>query len=273
MTVPEGTIDTTTAAAGAAAPILRLANIETGYGPVQAIRGVSLEVRAGAIVTVLGANGAGKTTILKTISGIVDPSKGTVEFDGEPIQGRDPDWIVRRGISHVPEGREVFPLLSVRDNLMMGAYTRGDRAGVAADLERMYGYFPILAERQRQEAGQLSGGQQQMLAIARALMARPRLLLLDEPSLGLSPLLVREIFAMIRRVNREQGTTMLLVEQNASVALAHADHGYVLEVGRIVLEDTCERLMHNADVREFYLGVKAASVRGEQRWKRRKQWR
>jgi branched-chain amino acid transport system ATP-binding protein len=253
--------------------ILRLANVESSYGPVQAIRGVSLEVKKGSIVTVLGANGAGKTTILKTISGILDPSKGTVSFEGEEIQKRDPDWIVRRGISHVPEGREVFPLLTVRENLLMGAFTRPDKAGIERDIERMYGYFPILKERQSQEAGQLSGGQQQMLAIARALMSRPRLLLLDEPSLGLSPKLVKEIFAIIRRINAQEGTTMLLVEQNASIALATAHFGYVLEVGRIVMEDDCERLLQKDDIREFYLGVQGESVRGERRWKRKKQWR
>lgn len=253
--------------------ILRLSNIESSYGPVQAIRGVSLEVRRGAIVTVLGANGAGKTTILKTISGIIDPQKGSVWFDGEDIQCRDPDWVVRRGISHVPEGREVFPMLSVRDNLLMGAFTRRDSAGVAADIERMYGYFPILRERAAQEAGQLSGGQQQMLAIARALMSRPKLLLLDEPSLGLSPKLTKEIFAIVKRVNREEGTTMLLVEQNASIALATADFGYVLEVGRVVMEDSCEALLRKDDIREFYLGMKSESARGERRWKKKKQWR
>ncbi|MFT3803021.1 MAG: ABC transporter ATP-binding protein [Burkholderiaceae bacterium] len=253
--------------------ILKLSNIESSYGPVQAIRGVSLEVRRGTIVTVLGANGAGKTTILKTISGIIDPRKGSVQFDGQSIERRDPDWIVRQGISHVPEGREVFPLLSVRENLLMGAYTRGDRDQVGRDIERMYGYFPILKERAQQEAGQLSGGQQQMLAIARALMSRPKLLLLDEPSLGLSPKLVKEIFGIIRRVNAEEGMTMLLVEQNANIALATADFGYVLEVGRIVMEDTCERLLQKDDIREFYLGVKADAVRGERRWKKKKQWR
>ena len=253
--------------------ILRLANIESSYGPVQAIRGVSLEVRKGDIVTVLGANGAGKTTILKTISGIIDPQKGTVWFDGEEIQKRNPDWVVRRGISHVPEGREVFPLLTVRENLLMGAYTRRDRDGVAADIERMYNYFPILRERQNQEAGQLSGGQQQMLAIARALMARPKLLLLDEPSLGLSPKLVKEIFEIIKRVNAEEGTTMLLVEQNANIALSTADYGYVLEVGRVVMQDTRERLLEKEDIKEFYLGMKADNARGERRWKKKKQWR
>ena len=253
--------------------ILRLSNIESSYGPVQAIRGISLEVRRGTIVTVLGANGAGKTTILKTISGIIDPQKGSVWFDGEEIQRRDPDWVVRRGISHVPEGREVFPMLSVRDNLLMGAFTRRDPPGVVADIERMYGYFPILRERSGQEAGQLSGGQQQMLAIARALMSRPKLLLLDEPSLGLSPKLTKEIFTIISRVNREEGTTMLLVEQNANIALATADFGYVLEVGRVVMEDHCEALMRKDDIREFYLGMKAESARGERRWKKKKQWR
>ena len=253
--------------------ILRLANIESSYGPVQAIRGVSLEVRKGDIVTVLGANGAGKTTILKTISGIIDPQKGTVWFDGEEIQKRNPDWIVRRGISHVPEGREVFALLTVRENLLMGAYTRKDRDAVAGDIERMYNYFPILRERQNQEAGQLSGGQQQMLAIARALMSKPKLLLLDEPSLGLSPKLVKEIFEIIKRVNAEEGTTMLLVEQNANIALATANYGYVLEVGRVVMQDTRERLLEKEDIKEFYLGMSADNVRGERRWKKKKQWR
>ena len=253
--------------------ILTLANVESAYGPVKAIRGVSLTVRAGSIVTVLGANGAGKSTILRTISGIIDPQKGSIAFEGQPIHGLDPGQIVRRGISHVPEGREVFPLLSVHDNLMMGAYTRTDRDGVAADLETVYGYFPILKERARQEAGQLSGGQQQMLAISRALMSRPKLMLLDEPSLGLSPRLTQEIFAIVTRINRERGTTLLLVEQNAALALEVAHYGYVLEVGRIVMEDTCERLRQKEDIQEFYLGMKDAGVRGERRWKKKKMWR
>jgi branched-chain amino acid transport system ATP-binding protein len=253
--------------------ILRLANVESSYGPIQAIRGVSLEVKRGTIATVLGANGAGKTTILKTISGIIDPRKGQVSLMGERIDGRDPDWIVRKGISHVPEGREVFPLLTVRENLLMGAYTRKDRDAVAREMERMYRYFPILKERADQAAGQLSGGQQQMLAIARSLMSSPRLLLLDEPSLGLSPLLVKEIFDIIRRINGEEGMTMLLVEQNAAIALATAHHGYVLEVGRIVVEDSCDRLLQKEDIREFYLGIKADAIRGERRWKKKKMWR
>ena len=253
--------------------ILRLSNIESYYGPIMAIRGISLEVPRGRIVTLLGANGAGKTTVLKTISGILDPQKGTIEYLGKPIQRMEADRIVRLGISHVPEGREVFPFLSVRENLMMGAYPRGDRDGVAADLERVYGYFPRLRERLEQPAGQLSGGEQQMLAIGRALMNRPTLLLLDEPSLGLSPILVREIFEIIRRVNAEQGTSILLVEQNAKVALETAQYGYVLETGRIVMNDSCERLMRSQDIQEFYLGAKEAGARGERRWKKKKTWR
>ena len=253
--------------------ILRLSNIEASYGPVQAIRGVSLEVRRGSIVTVLGANGAGKTTILKTISGIIDPQKGSVWFDGEDIQRRDPDWVVRRGISHVPEGREVFPFLSVRDNLMMGAFIRRDRSGVSGDLDMVFDYFPRLKERLDQPAGWLSGGEQQMLAISRALMARPKVMLLDEPSLGLSPKLVKDIFEIILRINRERGVTILLVEQNANMALKVGDYGYVLEVGRIVMADTCARLVEKEDIKEFYLGIKQESARGQRRWKKRKTWR
>ena len=254
-------------------PILELLNVESNYGPVQALRGVSLSVTEGKIVTVLGANGAGKTTTLKTISGIIAPLKGQVKFRGREIQGRSPDTIVRGGIVHVPEGREVFPLLSVEDNLRMGAYTRADSEGVARDLEAVFGYFPILRERAKQEAGQLSGGQQQMLAIARALLAQPALILMDEPSLGLSPKLTREIFDIVVRINRERGVTILLVEQNAHMALKIADFGYVLEVGRTVMEDTGARLAEKEDIREFYLGMKAGGVRGARRWKRKKLWR
>jgi branched-chain amino acid transport system ATP-binding protein len=253
--------------------ILRLANVESAYGPIKAIRGVSLAVQRGEIVTVLGSNGAGKTTILKTISGIIDPRRGSIEFAGDDITARDPARIVARGLVHVPEGREVFPLLSVHDNLLMGAYTRRDRDAVGRDMQLVYGYFPILKERQRQEAGLLSGGQQQMLAISRALMADPKLMLLDEPSLGLSPKLTKEIFEIVVRINRERGTTMLLVEQNANMALNAADHGYVLENGRIVMEDSCERLREKDDIKEFYLVVKDAGVRGERRWKKKKNWR
>jgi branched-chain amino acid transport system ATP-binding protein len=253
--------------------ILKVSNIESYYGPIMAIRGVSLAVPRGQIVTVLGANGAGKTTILKTISGVLDPQKGAVEFEGRPIQRMDADRIVRLGLSHVPEGREVFPFLSVRENLAMGAFLRHDGDGVAQDLERVFGYFPRLKERMDQPAGSLSGGEQQMLAISRALMNRPKLLLLDEPSLGLSPLLVKEIFAIIRRVNVEQGVSILLVEQNARMALETAHYGYVLEVGRVVMDDSCERLMHSKDIQEFYLGAKEEGARGERRWKRKKTWR
>jgi branched-chain amino acid transport system ATP-binding protein len=255
------------------APILQLLNVESNYGPVQALRGVTLSVPEGKIVTVLGANGAGKTTTLKTISGIIDPLKGQVKFRGLEIQGRSPDKIVRGGIVHVPEGREVFPLLSVEDNLRMGAYTRNDADGVSQDVEAVFGYFPILRERARQEAGQLSGGQQQMLAIARALLARPQVILMDEPSLGLSPKLTKEIFDIVVRINRERGVTILLVEQNAHMALKIADYGYVLEVGRIVMEDTGARLAEKDDIREFYLGMKAGGVRGTRRWKKKKLWR
>ena len=253
--------------------ILKMSNVESAYGPIKAIRGVSLEVRAGQIATVLGSNGAGKTTILKTISGIIDPRKGSIDFKGEPITAMDPSLIVQRGLSHVPEGREVFPLLSVHHNLLMGAYTRHDRDAVARDMELVYGYFPILRERAAQDAGLLSGGQQQMLAISRALMAAPTLMLLDEPSLGLSPKLTKEIFEIVVRINRERGTTMLLVEQNANMALNAADFGYVLENGRIVMEDSCDRLREKDDIKEFYLGMKEAGARGERRWKKKKTWR
>jgi branched-chain amino acid transport system ATP-binding protein len=257
----------------AADPLLVVSNVETYYGPIMAIRGVSFTVPRGGIVTILGANGAGKTTILKTVSGVMDPQKGTVSFAGREIQGLDPDRVARLGLSHVPEGREVFPFLTVRENLAMGAYTRADPAGVAQDVDMVYEYFPVLRARAEQRAGSLSGGEQQMLAISRSLMARPAMMLLDEPSLGLSPRLVKEIFDIIVRINRERGVTVLLVEQNAHMALTLADHGYVLEVGRIVMEDTCARLLEKEDIKEFYLGIKETGVRGTRRWKRKKMWR
>lgn len=255
------------------APILQVENLESYYGPIMAIRGVSLEVREGQIVTVLGANGAGKTTLLKTISGIMDPEKGTVKVEGQEIQGVEPDRVVRRGVTHVPEGREVFPILTVAENLKMGAYTRNDRDAIARDLEMVYGYFPVLEERADQPAGTLSGGQQQMMAIGRGLMARPKIMLLDEPSLGLSPLLTKEIFAIIKRLNVEQGVTMMLVEQNAKVALDVADYGYVMEIGRIVMSDDADALAASKDIQEFYLGVREDGERGQRRWKQRKTWR
>src|SRR4029434_3393279 len=220
-----------------------------------------------------GANGAGKTTVLKTVSGVMDAQKGSVQFEGREIRGMDPDKVMRLGMSHVPEGREVFPFLSVRENLRMGAYTRRDPDGVAQDLEMVYDYFPPLKARAEQRAGSLSGGEQQMLAISRALMARPHLMLLDEPSLGLSPKLVKDIFEIIVRINRERGVTILLVAQNANMALRTADFGYVLEVGRIVMADTCERLLQKEDIKEFYLGIKEEGARGKRRWKKRKTWR
>jgi branched-chain amino acid transport system ATP-binding protein len=253
-------------------PLLRVEAIETFYGPIQAIRGVSLEVAPGQIVTVLGANGAGKTTVLRTVSGILDPEGGRVVFEGKDIAHMPPDRVMRMGICHVPEGREVFPFLTVRENLMMGAYSRRDSEGVTSDLALCFSYFPRLEERQHQRAGLLSGGEQQMLSISRALMGKPKLLLLDEPSLGLSPILVQQIFTIIRRINQEQGVAILLVEQNAHIALQTADYGYVLEVGRIVTQDHCATLLGRDDIREFYLGQKETGVRGQRRWKKRRLW-
>ncbi|MCP4818581.1 MAG: ABC transporter ATP-binding protein, partial [Shimia sp.] len=234
--------------------LLDIKNIESFYGPIMAIRGVSLKVEKGQVVTVLGANGAGKSTLLKTISGIMDPEKGQVVFEGREIQGMEPHKVVGQGIVHVPEGREVFPLLTVDENLSLGAYTRSDKSEIEKDRQMVFDYFPILAERRNQEAGTLSGGQQQMLAIGRGLMLRPKIMLLDEPSLGLSPLLVQEIFAILKRLNKDEGVTMMLVEQNAKVALELADVGYVMEVGRIVMDDTADRLMESEDIKSFYLG-------------------
>jgi branched-chain amino acid transport system ATP-binding protein len=255
------------------APLLRVKNLETYYGPVLAIRGVSLDVHHGQIVTILGANGAGKTTLLKTISGIMNPEKGGVWLEGRPIHLAEPDRIVRDGVVHVPEGREIFPLMTVGENLSIGAYVRSDRAAIKADQDMVYAYFPILKEKAGQRAGMLSGGQQQMLAIGRALMARPRLMLLDEPSLGLSPLLVQEIFAILRRLNTEQKVTMLLVEQNAQIALGAASFAYVMELGRIVMAGDAERLKQSEDIQAFYLGLNQEGERGQRRWKQRKTWR
>ena len=254
-------------------PLLNIRNVETYYGPVMAIRGVSLTVDEGEIVAVLGANGAGKTTLLKTACGALDCSKGQVIFDGREIQCRDPDWVARKGIAHVPEGREVFPLLTVTENLMMGAYCRKDRDAIANDIETVYRYFPILRELGDSLAAYLSGGQQQMLAIGRGFMSRPRLLLLDEPSLGLSPVLVGEIFDIIRRLNEEQGISILLVEQNANIALKVSSRGYVMEVGGMVMDDDSDKLLDSEDIKEFYLGKKDEGARGLRRWKKKKTWR
>ena len=255
--------------------MLKVKNIETLYGRINAIRGISLEVDEGSITAVLGANGAGKTTILKTTMGLLEdqPDKGTIEFLGKRIDGKSTEDIVRRGISYVPEGREVFPELTVRENLRMGCYIRRDREGIKRDYERILTQFSVLKERSSQLAGTLSGGEQQMLAIGRALMARPKLLLLDEPSLGLAPFLVKEIFGIIKSIN-EEGTTILLVEQNARMALNIADYGYILENGRIVLADKPAVLLEDEDVKEFYLGIREeVSEKGYQRYKRKKRWR
>jgi branched-chain amino acid transport system ATP-binding protein len=275
MTDMPTTMSTTAASStsDSSSALLKLTNIESAYGPIKAIRGVSLEVKKGQIVTLLGSNGAGKTTLLKTISGILDPVRGTVEFANEDITGVESSDLVKKGLSHVPEGREVFPLLTVYENLMMGAYTRNDRDGVERDLEQAYRYFPIFKERETQAAGLLSGGQQQMLAIARALLANPQMILMDEPSLGLSPKLTKEIFDIIRMINRDSGRSILLVEQNARIALQTADFGYIMENGRIVMQDTCARLMEKDDIQEFYLGIKQEGVRTERRWKKKKTWR
>jgi branched-chain amino acid transport system ATP-binding protein len=252
--------------------LLELKNVETYYGPVMAIRGISMVVPEGRIVSLLGANGAGKTTVLKTISGAMDPQKGTVTYRNQEIQGRDPDWVARQGIAHVPEGREVFPFLNIDENLRMGAFSRRD-GEIQQDLEMVYDYFPALKDLIKAQAVNLSGGQQQMLAIGRALMLRPKLMLLDEPSLGLSPILVQEISEIILRLNKERGVTVLLVEQNAKMALDVGDFGYVMEIGRIVMEDSCDRLKEATDIQEFYLGMKDQGVRGRRRWKQRKTWR
>jgi branched-chain amino acid transport system ATP-binding protein len=235
--------------------MLELEQVETYYGKVQALKGISLKVEERDIVTLLGANGAGKTSTLRTISGLIHPAKGSIRFSGERIDKDSPDKIVKRGISHVPEGRDLFPDLTVDENLAMGAYTKKDRTEIQHTLKKVFASFPILDKRRKQHAGTLSGGEQQMLAIGRALMSNPRLILLDEPSLGLAPLLVQEIFKIIREINQE-GTTILLVEQNANMALQVAQYGYVLETGEIALKDKTEQLLNNQHVRETYLGIK-----------------
>ncbi|MBI3458392.1 MAG: ABC transporter ATP-binding protein [Candidatus Rokubacteria bacterium] len=243
--------------------MLEVEELSVAYGAIQALRGVSLRVREGSIVTLIGANGAGKTTLLRTISGLLRPGAGRIRFTGREITGLEAEAIVRLGISHAPEGRQNFAALSVRDNLLIGAYPiyrRGGRAAVLEDLERVCTLFPVLRERQRQLAGTLSGGEQQMLAVGRVLMARPRLLLLDEPSMGLAPLVVQEILRQIRRLP-EAGTTVLLVEQNARSALAIAHRGYVIETGRVVLEGSAAELRRDPRVQAAYLGRAARDAR------------
>jgi len=237
----------------AARPLLEMQNVTVNYGGIQALRDVSLTVNTGEIVTLIGANGAGKSTTLRTISRLINPRSGRIFYDGKEIGSARPDEVVRRGIAQCPEGRRVLTRFSVLENLELGAYTRADRAEIRADIERQFGLFPILGERRNQAAGTLSGGEQQMLAIARAVMSRPRLLLLDEPSLGLAPLIVRDIFAVIRDLHA-QGVTILLVEQNAHLALQSADRGYVLEAGRVTIAGPASELANDDRVRRAYLG-------------------
>jgi branched-chain amino acid transport system ATP-binding protein len=252
--------------------VLSVRGLKVAYGGIQAVKGVDLEVRAGELIALIGANGAGKTTTMKAITGTLQPAAGEIAYFGRPIRGRGAYELVGQGLAMVPEGRGVFARMTIVENLLMGAYVRDDKAGIQADIDRMFETFPRLKERAQQLAGTMSGGEQQMLAMARALMSRPKLLLLDEPSMGLSPIMVEKIFEVIRTVHG-QGTTLLLVEQNANMALNVADYGYVLENGRIVMEDTCERLREKEDIKEFYLGMKQAGARGERRWKKKKTWR
>lgn len=235
--------------------MLKLAGVKTFYGNIQALKGIDLEISQGEIITLIGANGAGKSTTLMSICGIVPPRAGSITFEGRPIHDMKANDIVRLGICQVPEGRRIFPFLTVLENLDMGAFLRKDSAKIKSDLDYVLTLFPILAERRSQAGGTLSGGEQQMLAISRALMARPRLLLLDEPSLGLAPLVVRQIFEIIRKINQEQKTTIFLVEQNANLALKVAHRGYVMENGRITLADLTANLLANEAVRKAYLGI------------------
>ena len=254
--------------------LLEVRNVETYYDHVRALHGVSFDIREGSITTILGNNGAGKSTTLNTIMGLLDdqPDKGTIIFNGERIDGKDTERIVSKGIGYVPEGREVFDELTVKENLLVGAYLRKKKKEIDEDIERMFGYFPVLKDRINQQAGTLSGGEQQMLAISRSLMNRPKLLIMDEPSLGLSPALVKLIFNIIPTI-RDEGITILLVEQNANMALKTADFGYIMENGRFVHSGTAQDLLEDEDVKEFYLGIKMEeSVKGEQRYKRKRRW-
>jgi branched-chain amino acid transport system ATP-binding protein len=257
------------------ATMLEIDGVHVRYGPIEALHGISLRVEAGTIVTLIGANGAGKSTTLRTISGLLAPTSGQILFEGQPIHGRAPHEILGLGIGHVPEGRQIFPHLTVWENLRLGAF-RERRAGVVLDrMGKVFQQFPLLAERARQLGGTLSGGEQQMLAIGRALMSSPRLLMLDEPSLGLAPLIIDRIYEVIARLRDEMKMTVLLVEQNAQRALDIADYGYILETGRVVLDGTAKKLTANEDVQEFYLGVSSSgrkSLRDVKHYKRRKRW-
>lgn len=262
--------------------MLLLNNVEVKYaGVILALRGVSLEVQDGSIVALLGNNGAGKSTTLKAISGLLKTEEGkvtdgSIEFQGKNIENRDPVFVARQGIIQVLEGRRVLERLTVEENLRAGARIAGDRGDLHRDLENIYGYFPVLKELRHQKSGYLSGGEQQMLVVGRALMSHPKLMLVDEASLGLAPLLVDQIFEILKRINEEEKVSILLVEQNAKAALALAQHGYVMENGRIVLDDTGEKLRNNADIREFYMGLSAVgqakSYKDVKHYKRRKRW-
>ena len=241
---------------------LRLRDVEVSYGAVRALRGISLDVEPGSIVALLGANGAGKSTIQKAISGLLTPSAGDIEFDGHRLNSLSPRDIIRLGIAPVPEGRRIFKDLTVSENLRMGAYSRSDRVETTQDQEMVLDLFPVLRERAKQLGGSLSGGEQQMLTIARGLMARPRLLLLDEPSLGLAPLVIADIFRVLREINAEKGTTLLVVEQNVHVALQNADYAYVLQLGRVTIEGTARELQENREVVASYLGTQAHATEG-----------
>ncbi len=235
--------------------MLKINKINSYYGNIQALKDVSIEINEGEIITLIGANGAGKTTTLLSVSGIVVPRSGEILFKGKNILDKKPELIVKSGLCQVPEGRHIFPGLTVMENLEMGAFLRNDKAGIKKDIEYVFDIFPILKEREAQAGGTLSGGEQQMLAISRALMARPELLLLDEPSLGLAPIIIKQIFEIIKMINKESGTTIFLVEQNANLALKTADRGYVMENGRITLSDSGENLLANEDVKKAYLGM------------------
>lgn len=260
--------------------MLKVNNVETWYDLIRALHGISFEINQGDVVALLGSNGAGKTTILKTIMRLFydlkeeQPEKGTIEFLGERIDRKDTDEIVKMGIGYVPEGREVFPELTVMENITIGAYTRKDKKNIQSDLENVFQHFPILKERISQQAGLMSGGEQQMLAIGRALMSRPKLLMLDEPSLGLSPILTKEIFGIIKNINEKDGVTILLVEQNVNMALKYSNFAYLLENGRIVRADKPEVLREDADIKEFYLGIATEeSVKGYKRYRRKVRFR
>ena len=235
--------------------MLKLTNVQAGYGNIQALKNVSLEINKGEIITLIGANGAGKSTTLMTISGVVSCRSGTITFKDERIDKKSPEDIVKSGLCQVPEGRHIFPALTVKENLDMGAFLRNDHAQIKRDMDYVFSLFPILAERRSQEGGTLSGGEQQMLAMSRALMSKPELLLLDEPSMGLAPLIIKQIFEIIKQINKEHGTTIFLVEQNANQALHIADRGYVLETGEITLSGPAEELLSNEEIKKAYLGI------------------